>query len=236
MLHGQDLHQRKGRHLAQDRGHPAGRRRTCCRAGRLQRPARCQPDLGRPAHFLGDEKGPEAGNGPSPRTPTPAARRTSPPHGFPALRATFGDLLAYVSNDGGAQPGWKADYKVKPTLPFPIRLAWDTGRRATAVRCHKLLEPLFEEVYREIEADGLTRTVKTDRGCHGFRPKHNGVKPSTHSCRIAIDPNPNTNPMGTTGDMGPRLVEVFGGHGFTRGGRWNRRNKDPMHFQYCSDY
>jgi hypothetical protein len=148
----------------------------------------------------------------------------------------FGDLLAYVSHDGGVQPGWKADYIVKTTQPFPIPLAGDSGRNATAVRCHRVLAPLFEEVFRRIEADGLTRTVKAVRGCYSFRPKRNGVKPSTHSCRIAIDPNPNTNPMGTTGDMGPRLVAVFGGHGFTWGGRWNCGNKDPMHFQHCSGY
>lgn len=166
----------------------------------------------------------------------PATALPNPPHGFQALRDTFGDLLAHVSNDGGIDPGWEADNMVKATLPFPIALAWDTGRKATAIRCHKLLAPLFEEVFRNIETAGLTRTVRTFGGCYTFRPKRNGVKPSTHSWGIAIDLNPNTNATGTAGDMDPRLVALFEGRGFTWGGRWNRGNKDPMHFQYCSGY
>jgi hypothetical protein len=42
--------------------------------------------------------------------------------------------------------------------------------------------------------------------------------------------------MGSAGNMDPRLVELFERHGFTWGGRWSGKNKDPMHFQYCSGY
>jgi len=104
---------------------------------------------------------------------------------------------------------------VKPALPFPIRLAWDTSKNATAVRCHKRIAALIEEVFRQIAAQGLKSSVKTYGGGYDYRPKRNGVKPSTHSWDIAIDLNPNTNAMGTAGDMDPRLVALFEGRGFT---------------------
>lgn len=158
------------------------------------------------------------------------------PCGFQAVRDTFGDLLAYLGDDGGIAPAWEAERMARVALPFPIPLAWDTTKSASAIRCHKLIGPLMAEVFRQIVAGGLERTVKTYGGCCVYRPKRGGVKPSTHSWGIAIDLNPNTNAMGTAGDMDPRLVDLFESHGFTWGGRWSGRNKDPMHFQYCSGY
>lgn len=166
----------------------------------------------------------------------PAAAWPPPPHGFQAIRDSFGDLLAYVSDDGGISPTWEAKFMARATLPFPIPLAWDTTKNATAIRCHKLIAPLIEETFRRIAAQGLQSAVMTYGGCYAYRPKRNGVKPSTHSWGIAIDLNPNTNAMGTPGDMDPHLVALFEGYGFTWGGRWSGGNKDPMHFQYCSGY
>ena len=165
------------------------------------------------------------------RAPWPA-----PPNGFQAIRNTFGDILNYVRNDGSIDPKWETERMGKVVLPFPIPLSWDTGKNATSIRCHKLIAPLFEQVFGKIAASGLQHSVKTYGGCYNYRPKRNGVKPSTHSWGIAIDLNPNTNAMGTTGDMDPRLVDLFEGFGFVWGGRWAGRSKDPMHFQYCSGY
>jgi hypothetical protein len=169
-------------------------------------------------------------------TPVAAGAWPAPPNGFQAIRDTFGDLLAYVADDGGIDPRWEAGHMARSVLPFPIPLAWDTTKNAIAIRCHKLIAPLIEEVFREIAARRMQSAVKTYGGGYVYRQKRNGVKPSTHSWGIAIDLNPNTNAMGTAGDMDPRLVELFEGYGFTWGGRWAGRNKDPMHFQYCSGY
>ena len=160
----------------------------------------------------------------------------APPHGFQAVRDTFGDLLAYLADDGGIDPNWEVERMARATLPFPIPLAWNTAQSATSIRCHKLIVPLLEEVFRQIDARGLKGAVRTYGGGYVFRAKRNGVKPSTHSWGIAIDLNPNTNAMGSAGDMDPRLVDLFEGYGFTWGGRWSGGNKDPMHFQYCSGY
>lgn len=159
-----------------------------------------------------------------------------PPQGFQAIRDTFGDILQYLRDDGGIDPRWERERMVKAVLPFPIPLSWDTATSVTSIRCHKLIAPLVEEVFRRIDAQGLKGAVKTYGGGYVFRPKRGAVKPSTHSWGIAIDLNPNTNAMGTAGDMDERLVALFEGHGFTWGGRWSGRSKDPMHFQYCSGY
>jgi LysM repeat protein len=163
--------------------------------------------------------------------PWPAA-----PHGFQAVRDTFGDILRYIRDDGSIDPKWETERMVKAALPFAIPLSWDTSKSVTGIRCHKLVAPLLEEVFRQVAAQGLKGAVKTYGGGYVYRPKRGAVKPSTHSWGIAIDLNPNTNAMGTAGDMDPRLVELFEGFGFVWGGRWSGRGKDPMHFQYCSGY
>jgi hypothetical protein len=160
----------------------------------------------------------------------------APPHGFQAVRDRFGDILKYLRDDGGIDPKWEAERMVKATLPFAIPLAWDTSQSVSSIRCHKLIAPLIEEVFRQIVAQGLKRSVKTYGGGYVYRPKRGAVKPSTHSWGIAIDLNPTTNAMGGAGDMDPRLVALFEDFGFVWGGRWAGRNKDPMHFQYCSGY
>ena len=174
--------------------------------------------------------------------PAPADRRRGPPAwpappvGFQAVRDVFGDLLAYVRDDGSLAPAWETERMVKAALPFPIPLAWDTRQSVTGIRCHQLIAPLVEEVFRQIAAQGLQKAVQTYGGGYNYRPKRNGVKPSTHSWGIAIDLNPNTNAMGTAGDMDLRLAALFETYGFVWGGRWAGKGKDPMHFQYCSGY
>ena len=160
----------------------------------------------------------------------------NPPHGFQAVREVFGDILRYLRDDGSIDPRWEVERMVRAELPFSVPLAWDTSKKVSAIRCHKLIAPLIEAVFQEIATEGLLRSVKTYGGGYVFRPKRGAVKPSTHSWGIAIDLNPNTNAMGATGDMDPQLVKLFERHGFVWGGRWAGRNKDPMHFQYCSGY
>lgn len=166
----------------------------------------------------------------------PRAAWPSPPHGFQAIRDTFGDLVKYVRNDGTLDPKWEMERMVPAKLPFAIPLSWAPATKVTSVRCHKLIAPLIEELFRQIVAQGLKSAVKTYGGCYIYRDKRGQVKPSTHSWGIAIDLNPNTNSMGTAGDMDPRLVALFETHGFFWGGRWTGRSRDPMHFQYCTGY
>ncbi len=160
----------------------------------------------------------------------------APPMGLQAVLATFGNIYDYIKDDASIDPRWETENIVRVALPAPIPLDRDTSKSATGIRCHKLLAPLFTEVFRRVTAAGLASTIQTYGGCYQYRAKRNGSKPSTHSWGIAIDFNVRTNAMGTAGDMDPRLVELMEGMGFVWGGRWSGPNKDPMHFQFCSGY
>jgi len=70
-------------------------------------------------------------------------------------------------------------------------------------------------------------------GC--WVPRHKGWSSkrglSLHSWGCAIDLNARTNCMGTPGNQDMRIVEAFEEVGWFWGGRWSKRNCDPMHFQ-----
>ena len=156
------------------------------------------------------------------------------PHGFEAIKATFGDPSAFMRDDGTEDPRWQAQYIVRVPLPFPI--PYDSRTMLTRLACHKLVAPLFVAVFTDIANKGLKSSVKSCGGVFNWRMKRGQAKPSTHTWAIAIDLNVSTNAMGSAGDMDPRLVELFESYGFVWGGRWSGANKDPMHFQYCSGY
>lgn len=159
------------------------------------------------------------------------------PHGFEAILATFGEIGRFIRPDGTIDPRWESGNMVSVALPYPLRLAWgNPAPLATKIRCHKLVAPVVLQAFEAIDRAGLRRAVRTFGGCYNYRPKRTGSRPSTHSWGIALDLNPGTNAMGTAGDMDPRLVQIFREHGFKWGGDWTGRNKDPMHFQFCTGY
>jgi hypothetical protein len=156
------------------------------------------------------------------------------PHGYDAIKATFGDPAAFMRDDGTADPRWEQQFIVRQALPFPI--PYDSKIMLTRLACHKLVAPLFMAVFTDVANKGLKDTVKSCGGVYNWRMKRGQSKVSTHTWGIAIDLNVPTNAMGTAGDMDPRLVELFESYGFLWGGRWSGANKDPMHFQYCTGY
>ena len=165
-----------------------------------------------------------------------AAAELAPPHGLNALCGGYGDIYAYLREDGSLDPRWEAEQLARCTLPFPITLSWDATKQVRTLYCHRKLTARFEAVFREIERRGLRERVRTFGGCFNFRAKRSGSKLSTHAWGIAVDLNPETNGMGRDGDMAPGIVKAFEDAGFTWGGRWSGRSKDPMHFQFCSGY
>ena len=50
-----------------------------------------------------------------------------------------------------------------------------------------------------------------------------------HAFGLAVDLNVKENPLGSSGNMDPRVVEIFEDWGFEWGGLWAR--PDPMHFE-----
>ena len=164
------------------------------------------------------------------------SREFPTPDGLGQVIETFGDVESHIGNDGTLAPTWEPTALARVALPWPLVLSWNHAQSVSRILCHKRLVTTFTGVFQAIDAAGLRGTVRSYGGCFAFRPKRSGSKLSTHSWGIAIDINPETNPMGSAGDMDPRLVEVFRSFGFKWGGDWPGKGKDPMHFQYCTGY
>ncbi len=171
-----------------------------------------------------------------PEPPDPGLIELAPPHGLQEIYDTFGDITKYIKADGTISQRWETEKLTATTIPFSIPLSWKLDQKTSKISCHKKLKKIITAVFTKIEDEGLKDEVKTYGGCYCFRPIRGGVKFSTHSWGIAIDLNPNTNPMGSKGDMNPDIVTIFRQYGFKWGGDWAGRRKDPMHFQFCTGY
>lgn len=160
----------------------------------------------------------------------------APPNGLDNILQTFGNIFDYLRDDGTLDQRWESDQLIRTSLPYAMPLSWDLTKRVANLYTHRKLKDLFPAVFREIELRGLKSQILTFGGCFNFRSKRGGNKLSVHSWAVAIDLNPETNRMGTPGDMNPEIVEIFKAFGFTWGGDWSGKSKDPMHFQFCTGY
>ena len=134
-----------------------------------------------------------------------------------------------------------AGYLVTLTLPYPMRLAWDTDETVTRMRCHKLVAAKFEAVFKELlDTYGLARIkelgIDLFGGCFNFRKMRGGSAWSKHSWGIAIDLDPARNTLKETratarfssAEYQP-MIYIFYKHGFISLGV--ERNYDWMHFE-----
>ncbi len=165
-----------------------------------------------------------------------APGRLATPNGLGEVNRVFGDVASFIGNDGTLSADWQRAELGRAELPWPLPLSWDHAQQVTRVLCHRDLVSVLSGAFQELDRAGLRGKVKSYGGCFAFRSKRTGTKLSTHSWGIAIDLNPETNGLGTPGDMDPDVVEVFRQYGFKWGGDWPGRGKDPMHFQYCTGY
>jgi hypothetical protein len=167
-------------------------------------------------------------------TLTGPAVSIAPPTGLTGIIETFGDVHPYVAPDGSISPYWPEKILTTIKLPLTMRLSWDHKVSVYQLSCHHELKDVFSSVFEQIVRDGLAGKVLTFGGCYAFRSKRGAAQYSTHVWGIAIDLNPETNAMGTPGNMDPEIIRVFAEHGFEWGGHFLR--KDPMHFQFCQGY
>ena len=158
------------------------------------------------------------------------------PHGLNEIIATFGDIRDYVATDGKLDLRWETDFLAKVDLPFPLRLAWDLSQTITQMTCHRRMTGIYASVFASVRQHGLQARIASFGGCFAFRPQRTGSKLSTHCWGIAIDLNPGSNLQGSAGNMDRGLVEIFRNAGFQWGGDWEGKNRDPMHFQFCTGY
>ena len=159
-----------------------------------------------------------------------------PPHGLDQIVQTFGDILSYIRKDHTLDPQWQADFLTTIDLPFPLTLSWDHSRSVQRMTCHTKLSATFADTFSRIQSAGLQLKITGFGGCFSFRPQRTGGKLSTHAWGIAIDLNPESNAQGTAGDMDAGLVAIFKQAGFSWGGEWQGKVRDPMHFQFCTGY
>ena len=171
-------------------------------------------------------------------TPSPAHNSgdPAPPYEMDEIMLMFGDIFDCINNDGTIKPKWELDQMGLAYLPFTIPLAACPSIEVDKIYCHKKLISTFTNVFRIIHERNLRPYVRSYGGCFNYRSKYNDSRLSTHSWGIAIDLNPETNLPGTRGDMHPEIVEIFQSYGFEWGGSWKRREKNPMHFQWCTGY
>lgn len=167
---------------------------------------------------------------------TDASVLVEAPHGLQQIIETFGYLHRYIRADGTLDPRWEAEFLVHVHLPFRLALSWDTGKSVERITCHKKVADVLAGIFEQLAQPLLRPMVKTLGGCFSFRQQRGGTKFSTHCWGIAIDLNPETNGLGTEGDMDAQVVAVFRGAGFQWGGDWEGHRRDPMHFQYCTGY
>jgi len=158
------------------------------------------------------------------------------PHGLDQIISTFGDIFEYIRADHTLDPRWQTEMLQSITLPFAIPLSWDRATSVERITCHKLLAEICTQVFAQIQSAGLQNKITSFGGCFSFRPQRTGAMLSAHSWGIALDLNPQTNVQGTAGDMDPGLVAIFKKAGFSWGGDWQGKVRDPMHFQFCTGY
>ena len=158
------------------------------------------------------------------------------PNGLDEICATFGDIFHYILSDHTLDPRWQTEFLTHIDLPFHLPLSWDKSRMIGQMTCHKLVAPSFTQVFAEIQSAGLQQKITSFGGCFSFRTQRTGTKLSTHAWGIAIDLNPESNAQGTTGEIDPAVIVIFRQAGFSWGGDWQGRSRDPMHFQFCTGY
>lgn len=85
-------------------------------------------------------------------------------------------------------------------LPYPMRLAWDTGTVVRRITCHSLVALPLQRIFsRTLEHYGMDRlsTLGLDLfgGCYKDREKVGGTTKSMHAYGIAVDLDPDRNQL-----------------------------------------
>lgn len=151
---------------------------------------------------------------------------------------------------------WEESYLTSIDLPFPMRIAWDKDEIVHSIRVNKNAAEKFEQALADIwrearvqikERDGYERsTAYYDKeatkllqhlgldlfgGVFSFRAKKKATTLSKHAWAIAIDIDPEHNPLGAKHHTMPDwYVKCWTDAGFTWGACWKSR-PDPMHFE-----
>lgn len=127
------------------------------------------------------------------------------------------------------------------TLPFPMRLAWDTEQVVRKTSCHAKVREQFEFIWKSTLDYYGTHEIHRLRldmfgGCLNVRKMRGGSSWSMHSWGIAWDVDPDRNQLKFTRDQatldGPEY-DPYWGFVYATGacGLGRERNYDWMHLQ-----
>lgn len=150
------------------------------------------------------------------------------PNGLAEIIRAYGDPTHIVAAGTPEEQAWAASILTPILLPEPLM-----GGKQIHLGCHRLVAQDLLAILQEIHAAGLWPLIHTLES-YCFRMSRTTHRLSTHSWGIAVDINAATNPLGSHGDLDPRLIAVFQGHKWTYGGHWP--TPDPMHFQFATGY
>jgi hypothetical protein len=132
-------------------------------------------------------------------------------------------------------------YLTKITLPYPMRIAWDTDTTVTTIMCHKLIADRLTSVFNELMVEYGYNKIKElgidlFGGCFNYRRMRNGTAWSMHAWGIAIDLDPARNTLKETNRTArfarpeyKPMIDIFYKHGFISLGV--EKNYDWMHFE-----
>ena len=140
------------------------------------------------------------------------------------------------------QPG-DPDNQTVLTLPYPMRIAWDTSKTVTKMTCHKLAAEHFRNVFNDLWKHYKTLSelqelgIDLFGGCLNVRLQRGSkTKWSRHAWGIAIDLDPARNGLKTKWPDSQfakpeykQMVDIFHKHGFI--GYGPDRGYDAMHWE-----
>lgn len=128
------------------------------------------------------------------------------------------------------------------SLPYPMRIAWDTKTVVNKMQCHSLAATAFYAVFKDLLATyGLPKIqelgIDLFGGCVNVRVQRGSkTKWSRHAWGIAIDLDPARNPLKSTKVNAQfakpeykAMIDIFYKHGFI--GYGPEKNYDWMHFE-----
>lgn len=125
-----------------------------------------------------------------------------------------------------------------PFIDAAFNSIWNYARICTKKE-HASLLAIYKGTDLTKKIDNLTQDWLNVRGltkyggAYVYRAKRGSIQLSMHSFGIAIDIDPEGNPLGATSTTFPKwFINCWKKAGFTWGGNFKGR-KDPQHFQYA---
>jgi len=147
--------------------------------------------------------------------------------------AAFGDPAPYVLQDGSIDSIWRTLILAPLELPAPLPLSWDRQHSVSRLMVHRRLVVPFRLALEAVHADAEAWASLGDTGgCYAWRARRGSKRPSRHGWAIAIDLDVLDNPDGAVSKMHPRVIAAFENNGFEWAGRWSKKERDPMHFEF----